>query len=591
MPDLSQFLSFAIPRSQNPYAIQGIAPSLLASMMESSTRSDLLAAAAKRVPDAATFTKAIMDRKLYPGVEANFTSAIKSRVGDFLEKYNKDPYYAFSQEGRNTIKELQNIVTSPALTQAEANKIDMDKAIDKLDENELLNNPVVSGNRVAVYRNGRRKMVPMSQLKKDDIILTPKTDYQLAQSGKLGTVPAYDMSAYNDVLDKVQKAATNMGTDSWKNVAGEFKTQDLTGRKRLEWLKSQGLSQSDLNTLTSEYVRRHGISDTPEEDASKWIFGQISDYIESAKSSLNKQNVAGVAGTAGAAGATEAALTKRNQKMSRLEASWRGQLGNQKPNYSSIPKELQKDEKLGKLTIDKMLPQDMWSMQDWGDYGSTTLKRGQLPININPVRGLFAPGATLQTPDGVPVTAATTVPDPDGGSFITWENGKPFLYMSVLHAEDAWWGNQAADNSKFVGNWSPQSLSYEDSPVGDMGWSDDPAVKYYDNIMGTVGEESGISPIDSGWIDRNEVYKGMVKVQLADEYESQARGIAGDKFVSSTYEALTPAQQSAADQQLDAQRAAVQASMNTTRPSMSLSGTTGGMTGPATGNVYPGLEQ
>src|SRR5258706_3330162 len=73
----------------------------------------LLQEASSLTPDVDAITGAIMDKKLYAPNKAPYLNAVNEIVGDYLGKFDKDPFYAFTREGRSAAGRLKQIVNHP----------------------------------------------------------------------------------------------------------------------------------------------------------------------------------------------------------------------------------------------------------------------------------------------------------------------------------------------------------------------------------------------------------------------------------------------------------------------------------------------
>ena len=548
MPDLSQFLSFVVPHSNNPYTIQGIAPSLLSTIMQSSTRSDLMAAAAKRVPDAATFAKAIMDRNLYPGTEAKFTSAIRSKVADFLNKYDKDPYYAFTKEGRDTVKELQNIATSPILAKREAFKSQMDAKFKEIDTNELAGNPIIDGSNVAVFRNGKRKMVPITQLKKNDVLITPSDDYYLANAGELTEVPDYNMSSYDDVMEKVRNSVANLGSDSWTELDTKFKSQKNAGKKRYEWLINQGLNKNDFNTLKSEYIRKYGAAGPNlDEKVSKWVLGTIANYVESSYDEENIEKPKGI--TPDANLGKNVGITGK-EKYGYYNMVFSGNIGTpitQMSDSRFIPQALEndfrtkKDEQGNVMSVVIVNPRDIFDKIK--KVPNTDISEGHLTLDRNPIiKAVADPTADVTTADDVPVEESRVIPDPSKPSFLVREGDDNYMYFYGIYADPGWWASDLEKESKYIGTYIPEERGFAVGPVGTYRfWDNDiPEVKQFKRINDTIESTTGERVTSEGFIDATNVYNGLFKVKLSDRYVEGATYLDNSKLIGPAIGMATP---------------------------------------------------
>lgn len=239
-------------RSRNPYALATMSPSMLSSIMQQETRGELLAESRSLLPDEATLSKAIMDRELFAGDKARYINGMNQYTNQFLDKYKKDPYYAFTNDARGQIKKMKALASDPALTAMEQAKITSDAEFKRATDAEMQNNPVVENGRVLVNRNGTQRYIPLSQLTSEDRPLSVTERYNNAVNQGGGTDPiTYDMSPFTDVIDKVTSAATNLGTIAYEQRIGHGlinRVKSQVEEQKPDW---SGLLKVDYHRLIS----------------------------------------------------------------------------------------------------------------------------------------------------------------------------------------------------------------------------------------------------------------------------------------------------------------------------------------------------
>lgn len=224
-------------------------------------------------PDSDAIGKALLDKKLYNADMEPVQNEINGIMGDYMEKFNKDPFHAFTREGRKTAGILKQILNHPALRQLEENALASDAEHKRATENRLGKNVVVRGNDVLAVKDGKRQYISMNDIGKLDHdkgegLLDVDSDNHMLR-GRFGVrdnVPSYDMSKLDDVETKIKNAFDDLGStdvaDTDLGNAVDVKTRDKRNTMQLntalKTLMSTGLTESDKNTLRSEYVKSTG---------------------------------------------------------------------------------------------------------------------------------------------------------------------------------------------------------------------------------------------------------------------------------------------------------------------------------------------
>lgn len=226
-------------------------------------------------PDADAVTKAILDKKLYNADMKQPMEEVNTMVVDYMNKFNKDPFYAFTKEGRKTAQNLKAIVNHPKLREWEQNTVAAEDEYKRATTNRVNKNPVVSGNDVLVLKDGKRQYISLNDLKslnpqKGDHPLDVDSDIKDIRNkwGVREGVPSYDMSKLDDVDQKIARAFTGLGSteQEWTAPGSEQgvtnkmtrKTNEAQLSTAISTLMSTGLNESDRNTLKSEYIKLAG---------------------------------------------------------------------------------------------------------------------------------------------------------------------------------------------------------------------------------------------------------------------------------------------------------------------------------------------
>jgi hypothetical protein len=177
--------------------------------------------------------------------------------------------------------------------------------------------------------------------------------------------------------------------------------------------------------------------------------------------------------------------------------------------------------------------------------GYTNVKEYTMPLNQNPlIKAVKEPGSKIQTPDGITLDADRTIPDPDRKIMFVMEKdneGKDvqYMYLPVITSEDAI-GTADIEDSKFVGNID-EYRRFTPGVIGETG-DNDPNVTYYDKIMDLYEDVYGYGYSETpGLNESDNIYKSLVKIQLAPDAETAARSLAGRPGWGYKSEQLDPA--------------------------------------------------
>lgn len=279
----------------------------------------LLSEASSLTPDVDAISQAIMDKKLYSPNKAPYMNAVNEIVGDYLGKFEKDPFYAFSREGRSAAGRLKQIVNHPDIQAMEQNTATTEKEFEKASTKNLNKNYVVRGNEVLAYKDGKRQYVPISQLQnlnpEKDQLLTVDEDMGLIRNhiGVRDGVPSYDMSKLEDVDKKIKDTLSknNLGYygstaayDVNGNGAMDLKIKNKSNlaniRTAVETLKRTGLTESDTNILKSEYLK--SVPNPSGQGFNQWLDNKLQGIATGQIESLHDETPTKEFGAAGGRG-------------------------------------------------------------------------------------------------------------------------------------------------------------------------------------------------------------------------------------------------------------------------------------------------
>lgn len=267
-------------------------------------RNQLLGEAESLQPDYDAVTKAIMDRKLYAADFAPVANEVNGLVTNYMSKYQADPFFAFSREGRRTTKTLRQIINDPSLKMMEDNAKLADDQYKKAMDKDLGNDFVVNGDKVAVVRNGGREWVDIDNIgslngDNGEGLLTVNLDHQLTRNrfGVRGEVPSYAMTSIKDIDDKIRSAFSNIGSDEIARLLKDtsagtdtnVRTKNNFNQLRVAAnnLIQKELTNEEKNTLKAKYLRSTGEPSKAGFDA--WLEDRVYKVAQGRASSVDER--------------------------------------------------------------------------------------------------------------------------------------------------------------------------------------------------------------------------------------------------------------------------------------------------------------
>lgn len=228
-------------------------------------RQGLLQQAASLLPDYESLSDSLLEYDLPYADTAQVRNQLDGMTSSYMEAYSRDPFYAFTQEGRSLTRRMQKLVTDPGLKFAQDIKKQNDKELDKAQQEGVLDKVLVGSDGIAVIRDGRKMY---TQRPKDtDQILTVGDDYRYLNEvvGSAGGKYNVPMRGFDKAMQSVRSAFDKIGDTEWKqqNIDPNALLSSITSGKSNERQIEQavdllvnkgGLSVEDWNTLKSEYL-------------------------------------------------------------------------------------------------------------------------------------------------------------------------------------------------------------------------------------------------------------------------------------------------------------------------------------------------
>jgi len=531
------------PTQVNKYDIFTNLPSTTRRAGLDATKNQLGAKARAMLPDTGTFVQAILDRDIYSGSENAYTNALQKMGEVYMKGYAANPYFAFTKPAKDLARRMQAIVTSPELAKLEELKLNEEEAIKKAKESGVYTNPMVKNGKVMVERDGVITYVLPNKIQESDKIYTIEDAHNLRVNGRTNSVLDADMNSYDDVWDKLEKSASGLGTTTMEDMFGKTtKSQEQQKALRKAWLENQGLTQQDWNTLTSEFIKRGNVANTPE-DVRNWTMNNLEDYITSSMDESTTREGSGANSGGGASG-----YGNLNDTLGPLQSQFEGGLV-PKIELSVDSQKLtdfqQREQQIfnywkengQKVSIVQPLNGNLWNngptnMRD-EDNEITTINSGEAPLADNSIiDAIWDKSQAITTVDGYALPLDSTIPDKSKNPFIAHEKNadgttQAYMYVPVITSNDEWnlEGEDITEDSEFVGHTDEQG-TFTQGSMGDLRNNlnnmDVRKVKRYSQVMRNTPQEE--------WVahgNHEEVYESVVKIPLSDDYVTQIRLLDG----------------------------------------------------------------
>jgi hypothetical protein len=369
----------------------------------------------------------------------------------------------------------------------------------------------------------------------------------MVQAGMKDTPINVEMSSYEDVMDNITSAAS--GLEEGQKVAMSGKSAAAKALRK-SWLLNQGLSQADWNTLTSEYIKRYGVPESKESIA-HWVNEMVDNYltsgmdIDATGGSKGKGTGPGTGTGAFAApvGPTQQILIGTKQAMTTMKSpdltpTQRREIEEQQkqlqeeigePLLNQIKRNSGKDEG-AQIDIIQPISKSLWTANKTPiSKDAPMYSLNEAPLTENRIFQSIAENPNVvTTADGrIVPQPENMIPDSSRDSFVVMEDGKPVMYMPVLYYEDTFgWGDpDIVEESDFIGRRDEASGSYDDGTIGDVEDATGKAKKYT-RIMNAQRKVLGEDAVDNEWqwlSTDDDIYEGVIRVPLVEDYEQQAR--------------------------------------------------------------------
>jgi hypothetical protein len=278
----------------SPWITTSPAPKLIRHEVQKAKKQQLLTEAQSLVPDSGKLTDILDKSELGPADKIIVGDKLNSTYSGYVEKYNENPYYAFSKEGKDRVREMQRIVSDPKNTLYSQ----LYKAA--TEERKRVQNNLGFVN----YDKGSVKMINKSTGKIEDVALgqinfteySPLTtgeefNYRANVAGFANNPTEFKVNQedYSKVIDKIDKFLSNTGDYKYQQI---FEGQPLSKisssnftqiKSKADLIKSAaGLSESEYNAILAQYYTPRILAGekVTEQEGQKYLL----DLVDSIKS-------------------------------------------------------------------------------------------------------------------------------------------------------------------------------------------------------------------------------------------------------------------------------------------------------------------
>lgn len=261
--------SFVSNPGASPWIVTAPGPGLVRHQNKQQKRFQLLQQASTMTPDQQELVKQLSEHELSPADANYFGTVLSEGLKDFATKYNENPFYAFSREGKESVAGLQRLVRDPKIIAASRAFKQSEEDLKKIKESHLTGLVDVKDGRISVVRrdNGQIERVLPENL--DFTIHQPYSIENLYQHkiGGLGFLHkdldkiqpfSHDMEDPDKVIDQVTKWFSGLGStqlDEMGQVIDKKTTTNasqIASRLNAIYAKT-GLSQQARNTIYAQY--------------------------------------------------------------------------------------------------------------------------------------------------------------------------------------------------------------------------------------------------------------------------------------------------------------------------------------------------
>jgi hypothetical protein len=434
-------------QSASPWVVNVPNAKLVAMQMKQATLNQLLGEAQKLAPDATALSDALLKYDIPEGDKAKFSAGLNNMLNTYLNNYNTNPFYAFSREGKQLTKDMQQWVRHPMLPGLADMNSRLKKMEEQVTEKGLGAQVNVKNRLVNVYDTVDNKFVWKKPEAIDydrdkiynanDIIssrksigfFNPKNPY------KLDDIPEIQMSSYADLISSLNNILSGTGSVTVEQFGSDIQGLEKEviqttktnipnlDQKARAIFSNAGLPDTYWDTLLSNVYTKYrdrGYKLPSDFAATQEAISTLNDIIYSRQ--ITDPQTKGIPG--GGSGSGEAGA-KGLENVGKYEMFARG-VGMGGEAQATLD--------------DKGTQRTGLSNPLFWNFTENNREVGLLPLSMNPVFNSFAqPIDALTTLDGRQLDKSLVIPvAPDGAKIVKGETPDfAYLVFDAFIREDA----------------------------------------------------------------------------------------------------------------------------------------------------------
>jgi len=200
---------------------------LIGQQLKQASTERLLAQAASLVPDYQKLRDYIKERKYSPGDTQFYLNQLNQLTDSFDNSYNQNPFWAFTRESKENIRNMQRLVNDPEGA-ALQNLYEMSqKEKERLKDNMSYLNYDSGGISVVDKETRRLQKIDIDDYFQNQTRYTPLTlgnefDYRVNVQGFRQDKTPFEanLSKYEDVIKRIDDFLSKTGSTEWEEAKG-----------------------------------------------------------------------------------------------------------------------------------------------------------------------------------------------------------------------------------------------------------------------------------------------------------------------------------------------------------------------------------
>lgn len=247
-------------------------PGLVKHQVKSQKKQQLLQEAASMTPDASALAQQLGLQDLSAADSVRFGGELNSSLNEYMTNYKENPYYAFSREGIQKVRDMQNLVRDPRINAAkQAHKATAESYKQKSEEGLGGYTIVRNGNLVILDKEtgNLREVSPDNLDPTRHVVPTYKEahDYLTTKRGffdqKVENIKSLDnhMANPEEVIDQYNKWFQGIGSTQQEALKGLISQKTTSNSQQIRSrvkaiMSSTGLPQNVRDTIYAQYYTK-----------------------------------------------------------------------------------------------------------------------------------------------------------------------------------------------------------------------------------------------------------------------------------------------------------------------------------------------